>query len=210
MYRKNHMTLRKLLTLALSCATLLSMTTSMAGTLYKSTMANGRVVYSNVPPEGARTIKQIDSRTRDMGVQIATPEQKAQVENHRNSRKERNQAAVLGKWEADSIKDAYEPDDRFSLIFELERTGDGLGGTIREIRGGNSPELTHEIVDATVDEGGVSFYTKHELDGEGKPVPYRTMYRGTVQRDRIAFSRYDNHPKGGLSEQFIALRKKDE
>jgi hypothetical protein len=204
------MTIRKLLTLILSCATLLSMTGANAGTLYKSTMANGRVVYSNVPPAGAKTVKQMDSRTRDMGVRIATQEQMAQVENHRNSRRERNEARVIGAWEADSIQDAYEPDDHFSLIFELERKGDGLGGTIREIRGGNSPELTHEIVDARVDEGGVSFYTKHEADAEGRPIPYRTMYRGTVQRDRIAFSRYDNHPKGGLSETFVALRKKEE
>ena len=36
------------------------------------------------------------------------------------------------------------------------------------------------------------------------------MYKGTIQGDRIAFTRYDNHPKGGLSQQFMAVRSKDE
>jgi hypothetical protein len=204
------MTLKKLLSLSASCVMLLGTMAAVAGNLYKSTMANGEVVYSNVPPEGARTVKMIDSRAQAKGVQIATPEDAVKVETHRTNRRQRGQAQLAGNWTAQAIRDAYEPDQKFTLVFELKPDGDGFSGVVREIRGGDSPELTHEIVDGSVDAGGLSFYTQHQADAEGKPVPYRTMYKGRVHHDRIAFTRYDDHPQGGLSEQFIALRKKDD
>ena len=204
------MTLKKLLTVAVSCVALLGSLAAFAGLLYKSTMADGRVVYSNKPVPDAKSVTLVDPRTRAAGARLATPEQTVLSQNLRTSRQQRHQAQLIGKWETEFVKDVYDPDAHFSLTVALERKGDGFGGTVREVRGGDSPQMNDAILDVSIDDDRISFYTQHDTDGDGKPVPYRMMYKGTIQGDRIAFTRYDNHPKGGLSQQFMAVRSKDE
>lgn len=204
------MKLRKLLTVLMSCAALLGSMAAMAGLLYKSKMPDGRVIYSNAPIEEAKTVKLIDNRPRSSGVRIVTPEQKALSQDLGSSRQQRHRAQLVGTWRTDSIKDVYDPDEQFSLILELENKGDGFSGTVRELREGDSPQMNYAILNGTIENDRISFYTQHNVDGEGKPVPYRTMYKGTIQGDRIAFTRQDNHPKGGSAEQFVAVRNKSE
>jgi hypothetical protein len=204
------MALKKLLTVAVSCLALLGPGAVIAGLLYKSTMADGRVIYSNKPVADAKSVTLVDPRTRAAGARLATAEQTVLSQNLSSSRRLRHQAQLVGKWGTDFLKDVYDPDAHFSLTVELERKGDGFVGTVREVRGGDSPQMNNAIVDGSIDDDRVSFYTQHDTDGEGNPVPYRMMYKGTIQGDRIAFTRYDNHPRGGLSEQFLAARNKGE
>jgi hypothetical protein len=202
------MTLKKLLTVAVSCMALLGSAAAIAGLLYKSTMPDGSVVYSNKPIADAKSVKLVDPRTRAAGARLATPEQTVLTDNLRTSRRQRHQGQLVGKWETDFLKDVYDPDAQFALTVELERKGDGFSGTVREVRGGDSPQVNSAIVEGSIDDDRISFYTQHDTDGAGNPVPYRTMYKGTIQGDRIAFTRYDNHPQGGLSQQFMAVRSK--
>ena len=118
------MTLKKLLTVAVSCVALLGSAAAIAGLLYKSTMPNGRVVYSNKPVDDARSVKLVDPRTRAAGARLATPEQTVLSQNERTSRRQRHQAQLVGKWETDFLKDVYDPDAHFSLTVELERKGE--------------------------------------------------------------------------------------
>src|SRR5690349_6761664 len=127
--QQDSMKLTNWLTLIASCVALLGTVAASAGALYKSTMADGSVVYSNTPAQGAKTVRQLDARTGDMGVRMATSEQTTALETHRNNRRQRGQAQLIGTWTSDKIKDAYEPDERFTLIFDLQRKGNGFSGT---------------------------------------------------------------------------------
>ena len=178
------MTLKKLLTVAVSCVALLGSAAAIAGLLYCCTSrpcqtAGWSIAISQF--RDAKSVTLVDPRTRAAGARLATPEQAVLSQNLRTNRQQRHQAQLIGKWETDFVKDVYDPDAHFSLTVALERKGDGFGGTVREVRGGDSPQMNDAMLDVSIDDDRISFYTQHDTDGDGKPVPYRMMYKGTVQ-----------------------------
>jgi hypothetical protein len=117
-------------------------------------------------------------------------------------------ADVAGRWRADGIQDAYDAQERFALVFEFEPRGNLIGGTVHELGPkGDTPLVTREILDGRIDGNHLSFATSGVVDDAGKQVTYRETYRGTVEGDRIAFTRHDDLPNGGVLEKFSAARR---
>lgn len=117
-------------------------------------------------------------------------------------------ADVAGRWRADGIQDAYDPQERFGLVFEFEPRGNVIGGTVHELGPkGDTPLVSREILDGRIDGNHLSFATSGAVDDDGKQVSYRETYRGTVEGDQIAFTRHDDLPNGGVLEKFSATRK---
>jgi len=92
-----------------------------AQTMYKSTMPDGKVLYSAQPEPGAKKVEKMVPNTQNSGIQLSTPDQKRDLDHRESQRQEevsRRQAEIeqlkdaLAKAEAarDAGKEAQEGD----------------------------------------------------------------------------------------------------
>jgi hypothetical protein len=92
-----------------------------AQTMYKSTMPDGKVLYSTQPEPGAKKVEKMAPNTQNSGIQLSTPDQKRDLDHRESQRQEevsRRQAEIeqledaLAKAEAarDAGKEAREGD----------------------------------------------------------------------------------------------------
>ena len=92
-----------------------------AQTMYKSTMPDGKVLYSAQPEPGAKKVEKMVPSTQNSGIQLSTPDQKRDLDHRESQRQEevsRRQAEIeqlkdaLAKAEAarDAGKEAQEGD----------------------------------------------------------------------------------------------------
>jgi Domain of unknown function (DUF4124) len=74
-----------------------------AQTMYKSTMPDGKVLYSTHPEPGAKKVEKMAPNTQDAGIQMSTPNQKRDLDLRESQRQEE---AARRQADLDQLKEA--------------------------------------------------------------------------------------------------------
>jgi len=109
-------------------------------------------------------------------------------------------AMVVGTWNTGALTNPYDENEKFELIFESDKVGDKLVGTVRQGR------ATFGIFEGQIKGDVISFYTKSEVVEGDLIKPYKELYDGIVKGDRIQFRMQDDLSNGGIPMTFVATR----
>jgi hypothetical protein len=108
---------------------------------------------------------------------------------------------IAGIWKSGELTNPYAADEKTTLSFEFDQTGDTLLGSVTETWVGRSVTKTG-ISDGHVAGAAISFVT-----GDDSPDSTKQTYHGTVSGDEISFIRQNNAATGGIPEKFTAKRQ---
>jgi Skp family chaperone for outer membrane proteins len=111
------------------CLCLLAMPAA-AQTMYKSTMPDGKILYSEQPVPGAKKVEKITPNTQNSGIQISTPDQKRDLDRRESQRQEE---ASRRQAEIDQLKDALTKAEAARDAAKEPQEGDFIG-TARGMR----------------------------------------------------------------------------
>jgi hypothetical protein len=95
-----------------------------AQTMYKSTMPDGKVLYSAQPEPGAKKVEKMAPNTQNSGIQLSTPDQKRDLD-HRES--QRQEEASRRQAELDQLKDALTKAEAARDAGKEPQEGDFIG-----------------------------------------------------------------------------------
>lgn len=101
-----------------------------AQTMYKSTMPDGKVLYSAQPEPGAKKVEKMVPNTQNSGIQLSTPDQKRDLD-HRES--QRQEEVSRRQAEIDQLKDALTKAEAARDAAKEPQEGDFIG-TARGMR----------------------------------------------------------------------------
>ncbi len=116
-------------------------------------------------------------------------------------------ASVTGQWQTALITHAYAADKKYSLRFDFIQQNESLLGTVTEIyvEGIKTRSIVRGIMEGQVKNQNVSFYTQGQVVLGSDVQPYKELYSGVIQAEKIEFVRQNNLPSGGVSTQFTAI-----
>jgi len=101
-----------------------------AQTMYKSTMPDGKVLYSTQPEPGAKKVEKMAPGTQNSGIQLSTPDQKRDLDRRESQRQEE---ASRRQAELDQLKEALTKAEAARDAAKEPQEGDFIG-TARGMR----------------------------------------------------------------------------
>lgn len=114
---------------------------------------------------------------------------------------------LSGRWETPTLTSAYDPNGRFTLVFDLEMQGTTVLGTVTtRTETPRAGTFSRMIVDGRVEGTTISFATPFETVLGSTARPSLERYVGRLEGGEIRFRRANDVPTGGMSETFTARR----
>jgi hypothetical protein len=112
---------------------------------------------------------------------------------------------ISGKWVTDALPNAYDQNQKSTLHFTFEQSGDAVFGTVSEktefggsIKGIQGGQIKGDTL---------VFYTQGVTTAGNGEQTYKENYRGVLQGAQIEFFRQNDVTTGGLPEKFTAKRE---
>ncbi len=112
---------------------------------------------------------------------------------------------ISGRWVTPALTNPYDPNQKSTLHFEFQQSGDTLFGTVSEKSGFGGAQKG--IKGGQVRGAAIVFYTEGLTTSGSGEQPYKETYRGTLKGAVIEFVRQNDVASGGLPQKFTATRE---
>ena len=108
---------------------------------------------------------------------------------------------ISGKWLTEALVNPYDANQRSTLHFQFDQSGESLFGTVNERAefGG----AAKGIQDGAVKDGAIVFYTQGLTTTGSGEQPYKERYRGTVKGTEIEFIRQNDAASAGYRKNSL-------
>lgn len=112
---------------------------------------------------------------------------------------------ISGTWATPALTNPYGPNQKSTLHFEFQQSGDTLFGTVSEKSAFGGAEKG--IKGGQVRGHAIDFYTEGLTTTGSGEQRYKETYRGTLKGAVIEFVRQNDVASGGLPQTFTATRE---
>jgi TIR domain len=112
---------------------------------------------------------------------------------------------ISGTWVTPALPNSYDHNQKSTLQFDFQQSGDALLGTVSEKSA--SGRADKGIKGGQVRGHTVVFYTEGLTTTGSGQQPYKDTYRGTLKGGVIEFVRQNDVASGGLPQRFMAIRE---